>query len=107
MRQWEKATWAAGRTEREVIQQVGRLLAQRILQLTRPGDAVWILAGKGHNGDDARAAQPHLVDRDVRLMNIDEPRHGLAEFSQSFQKPGVRRARWVVDALFGIGLDRA
>src|SRR5271165_5775803 len=42
MRQWEEATWAAGRTPHEVIGQVGRLLAQRILQLTRPSDAVWI-----------------------------------------------------------------
>ena len=63
MRQWEKATWASGRTEHEVIQQVGCLLAQRILELTRPGDTIWILAGRGHNGDDARAAQPHLSDR--------------------------------------------
>jgi NAD(P)H-hydrate epimerase len=107
MRQWEKATWAAGKTEHEVIQQVGRLLAQRILQLTRPGDAVWILAGKGHNGDDARAAQPHLSDRNVLLMNVDEPLQGLAEFAQRLPTHGVRRVRWIVDALFGIGLNRA
>ena len=44
MRQWEKATWAAGKTEQEVIQQVGRLLARRILELSRPGDSIWIIA---------------------------------------------------------------
>jgi NAD(P)H-hydrate epimerase len=106
MRQWEKATWAAGKTEQEVIQQVGRLVARRVLELTRPGDAVWIIAGKGHNGDDARAAQPHLPDRHVLLSNIDDPRQGLAEFSQRLQTHGIPRARWIVDALFGIGLNR-
>jgi ADP-dependent NAD(P)H-hydrate dehydratase / NAD(P)H-hydrate epimerase len=106
MRQWEKATWAAGQSEQNVIQQVGRLLAQRLLQLTRPGDDIWLLAGPGHNGDDARAAQPHLQDRHVLLTNIDDPRPGLAEFSQRLQTHGPRRARWIVDALFGIGLNR-
>ncbi len=106
MRQWEQATWAAGRTEHEVIQQVGRLLAQRILQLTRPSDAIWIIAGKGHNGDDGRAAQPHLLDRNVLLTNIDDPRQGVAEFSQRLHTQGFRRVRWIVDALFGIGLNR-
>jgi ADP-dependent NAD(P)H-hydrate dehydratase / NAD(P)H-hydrate epimerase len=106
MREWEKATWAAGRTEHEVIQQVGRVLARRLLQLTQPGDAIWIIAGRGHNGDDARAAQPHLLDRTVLLTNIHDPRHGLAEFSQRLQSHGLRRPRWIVDALFGIGLNR-
>jgi hydroxyethylthiazole kinase-like uncharacterized protein yjeF len=107
MRQWEKATWAAGKTEQEVIQQVGRLLAHRILQLTRPGDAIWIIAGKGHNGDDARAAQLHLAERNVLRTDIDDPRQGLAEFSQNLHKPSFCRARWIVDALFGTGLNRA
>jgi len=106
MRQWEQATWAAGKTEHEVIQQVGRLLALRILQLTSAGDAIWIIAGKGHNGDDARAAQPHLSERNVFLTNVDNPQQGLAEFSQRLQTQGPRRVRWVVDALFGIGLNR-
>jgi hydroxyethylthiazole kinase-like uncharacterized protein yjeF len=106
MRQWEEATWASGKTEHEVIQQVGRLLAQRILRLTRPGDFIWIMAGKGHNGDDGRAIQPHLAHRHVLLTNIDDPRQGLAEFSQRLQNQGLRRARWIVDALFGIGLNR-
>ncbi len=106
MRRWEQATWAAGRSEQQVIQLVGRLLALRILQLTRPGDAVWIMAGKGHNGDDARAAQPHLVDRNVLLTNIEDPRQGLAEFSQRLHTQGLHRVRWIVDALFGIGLNR-
>ncbi len=106
MRQWEQATWATGKTEHEVIQQVGRLLAHRILQLTHPGDAIWIIAGKGHNGDDARAAQAHLTERNVLLTNIEDPRQGLAEFSQRLHTQGLRRVKWIVDALFGIGLNR-
>jgi NAD(P)H-hydrate epimerase len=106
MRQWEKATWAAGRTEQEVIQEVGRVLAQRLLELSQPGDAIWILAGKGHNGDDAKAAVPHLRERDVVLVNVDDPLRGLAEFSEKLKTSGARKPRWIVDALFGIGLNR-
>ena len=52
MREWEETTWATGVTEQSVIQQVGQLLARRILALTRPGDSILLLAGKGHNGRD-------------------------------------------------------
>ncbi len=106
MRQWENATWAAGKTGHEVIQQVGRLLARRLLELTRPGDAIWILAGNGHNGDDARAAQPHLLDRNVLLTNINDPSQGLTGFLQSLNSASIPPARWILDALFGIGLNR-
>ena len=57
MRDWEQATWAAGQTEAEVIRRVGSCVAQRALQLTQPGDLYLILAGKGHNGEDARCAR--------------------------------------------------
>ncbi len=107
MRQWEKAAWAAGQSEQEVIQQVGRLLARRLLELTRPGDAIWIIAGTGHNGDDARAAQPHLLERNVLLMNVSDPAQGLAEFSRRLQTHGFTRVRWIVDGLFGLGLNRS
>jgi NAD(P)H-hydrate epimerase len=106
MREWEKAAWAAGQSEHQVIQQVGRLLARRLLELTRPGDAIWIIAGTGHNGDDARAAQPHLLERNVLLMNVTDPAQGLTEFSHRLQTRGVARVRWIVDALFGLGLNR-
>ena len=57
MREWEQATWAAGQPQAEVIRRVGQIVARRTLQLTRPGDSILILAGKGHNGDDARLAE--------------------------------------------------
>jgi len=73
MRDWERATWATGKTEAEVIAQVGRIVARRALELTRPGEPILILAGKGHNGEDARQTQPHLAGREVRLLNVVDP----------------------------------
>jgi len=106
MRQWESATWAAGKTAADVIQQVGCLLARRLMELSRPGDAIWLLAGKGHNGDDVRAAQPHLSNRNVLLLNISDPRDGLTQFSKNLQSRAGHPPQWIVDGLFGIGLNR-
>jgi NAD(P)H-hydrate epimerase len=102
MRKWEKATWAAGRNEAEVISRVGHLVTARARQMTRPGDLIVVLAGKGHNGDDARHASQNLTDREVSLINIAEPSAGLDEFrSQLSLQPTL-----LIDGLFGIGLDR-
>jgi NAD(P)H-hydrate epimerase len=106
MRQWEKASWEAGLSAEAVIQEVGRLVARRVLQLTEPGDAVWILAGKGHNGDDARAVAPHLAERDALVIDAADPVRGLAEFSRHLNACGPLQPRWLIDGLFGIGLDR-
>ncbi len=81
MREWEKATWAAGQTEAEVIRRVGDKIAQLALRLTRPGDAILILAGKGHNGDDARAAREPLRDRRVESARRDRPANGTGGIS--------------------------
>jgi NAD(P)H-hydrate epimerase len=106
MRQWESASWAAGKTAGAVIQEVGRILARRILELTNPGDTIWILAGKGHNGDDARAIPPHLSARDALLIDASDPGRGLAEFSRRLQTRSANQPRWIIDGLFGIGLNR-
>ncbi len=37
MRQWEEASWLAGRRQEEVIAQVGKVLARRVQELTKPG----------------------------------------------------------------------
>ena len=102
MREWEEATWAAGRTEAEVIGRVGRAVAECARRLSRPGDTVLILAGKGHNGDDARAARPHLGDRAVALLNVADPKAALARLDTAL----ARKPALVIDALFGIGLRR-
>jgi hydroxyethylthiazole kinase-like uncharacterized protein yjeF len=119
MREWERATWATGQTEAEVIRRVGKKIAERALQLTRPGDAILILAGKGHNGDDARATRKHLRDRRVKVLDVTEPVTALAEFVErsagvppvyDIPFPEIERPETpptlIIDGLFGIGLDR-
>ena len=102
MRQWEKATWAAGKTEDEVINRVGEIVKKRALELTRPGDLILILAGKGHNGDDARQAHKHLAGRRAELLDITDPAAAMAELSASL----ARRPALIVDGIFGIGINR-
>lgn len=102
MRKWEKASWAAGRNEVEVISRVGHLVTARARQMTRPGDLIVVLAGKGHNGDDARHTSQNLNDREVYLLNVSDPKAALEEFrSQLSLEPAL-----IIDGMFGIGLDR-
>jgi len=102
MRDWEKATWASGQTESEVIRRVGKAVAGRALSLTQPGDLVLILAGKGHNGADARNAREHLVDRRVEVLEVTDPAADIENLGHQLSlAPGL-----VIDGLFGIGLNR-
>lgn len=102
MREWEQASWAAGRNEADVIRRVGETVARRALQLTRSGDVILLLAGKGHNGDDVRAAQNPLAGRRVMLLDVSDPENQLAALEQAL----AARPALIVDGLFGIGLDR-
>jgi len=102
MRDWERASWAAGQTEAEVIRRVGQKIATRAHELTRPGDTILILAGKGHNGDDARAAQEFLSERKIVLLNATDPNAALEEFRRITGVPPAL----LIDGLFGIGLNR-
>lgn len=104
MREWEDATWQTGVTEQEVIARVGKTVASRALQLTKPSDAVVVLAGKGHNGDDARAAIPHLPDRRIISIDASDPKAALENFSGSCNSPP--KPKLILDGLFGIGLSR-
>jgi NAD(P)H-hydrate epimerase len=102
MREWEKATWIIGRTEAEVIGQVAEIIGRRAHALTRVGDGVLILAGKGHNGDDARMAQAHLPEREVQVLTVEDPAAALRELAALLEQgPAL-----LVDGLFGIGLNR-
>lgn len=101
-RDWERATWASGQTEAEVIRRVGQAIATRALQLTQPADRLLLLAGKGHNGDDVRAALPYLADRHCTLLEVATPATDLAPLSSALANgPAL-----VIDGLFGIGLNR-
>jgi ADP-dependent NAD(P)H-hydrate dehydratase / NAD(P)H-hydrate epimerase len=102
MRDWEQATWAAGQQEAEVIRRVGRCVARRALKLTQGGDSILILAGRGHNGDDARCAREHLSERQVEVFDVTESAADLGKLDVLL----ASRPALVVDGLFGIGLDR-
>ena len=103
MRAWERATWAAGQTEAEIIRRVGKRIARRARKLTRAGDMILILAGKGHNGNDARAAQNYLDGRKIKLLEMLTRRQMTCQDSKlrCAQKPAL-----IIDGIFGIGLNR-
>jgi hydroxyethylthiazole kinase-like uncharacterized protein yjeF len=102
MRDWEQATWAAGQQEAEVIRRVGRCVGRQALQLTQPGELILILAGRGHNGDDARCAREHLPDRQIEVFDVTDPAAALPRLEALL----ATRPALVVDGLFGIGLNR-
>lgn len=102
MRDWEKATWTTGQTEAEVIRRVGKCVAEHALRLTRPDDLIVILAGQGHNGEDARCAVDHLAQRRVDLLDVKDPG---ADFSKLDAILSLHPAL-VIDGLFGIGINR-
>lgn len=99
MREWEQATWAAGVSKDSVMRRAGVAVARVALRMTRPGAQVLVLAGKGHNGDDARFAAEGMSDRKVRVLNVTDPAAAVVEVK------GFSGAL-IVDGLFGIGLSR-
>ena len=102
MRQWENATWATGQTEADVIRRVGKKIAKRARKLTRSGDLILILAGKGNNGNDARATQEFLSERKIEMLDVAAPESDLQKLGMVLQqKPAL-----IIDGLFGIGLNR-
>lgn len=102
MRDWESATWRTGQTEQAVIARVGSVIARRVKELFPEETRVLIIVGKGNNGNDARQACPHLGDFEVELLEVNDPGKQLADLKKSLaQQPGL-----IIDALFGIGLNR-
>ena len=80
MREWEKATWAAKRTPAQVISRVGHIVTSRAKQLTRPGDLIVILAGKGHETYQV------LKDRTIPFDDRNVAREVLKGYG--YRKPG-------------------
>src|SRR5215831_12999286 len=102
MREWEQATWVTGQTEGEVIRRVGKAVAQWANRLTSTGDLILILAGKGHNGEDARCAREHLGERRVDVLEVADPATDLPKLEALISLGPVL----IIDGLFGIGLNR-
>ena len=102
MRVWEQATWATGVTEGDVIDRAGLAVAQLALRLTQSGDPILVLAGKGHNGDDALAAAKRLGDRAVSTFKVADPAADLPQFGTCL----AAGPTLIIDGLFGIGLKR-
>lgn len=103
MREWEQASWSAGRVETDVIGRVGELVAKRARTMVRPGGRVLVLAGKGHNGDDARAAARHLPrECGVYVRNVTGAASEISEALAALEQ----RPALIIDGLFGIGLNR-
>jgi NAD(P)H-hydrate epimerase len=102
MREWEAATWATGQTEAEVIRRAGQRVAGCAQRLTREGDSILLLAGKGHNGDDVRAAKELFSNRKIKILDLRSPETDLPALESALkEKPAL-----VVDGIFGIGLNR-
>lgn len=100
MRAWEGKTWEAGITEKSVIGRVGKAVAETALSLT--DGRILLLAGKGHNGDDVRAAVSKLPGPRTRCLTIKDPEQGAQDFARAL----AWNPTLLVDGLFGIGLNR-
>ncbi len=103
MRAWEQASWAAGRSEEAVIRAAGRAVAEVAQRLVGAKAPMLVLAGKGHNGDDARFAAEGLAADRVRVMNVTDPVAAAVELRGLI---GTKTPGLIIDGLFGIGLNR-
>ncbi len=105
MRAWEKATWAAGRRESDVIARVGEAVARKVREMVPSGSRVLLLAGKGNNGSDVRASGRSLSAAGgclMELLDVTDPSVTQPELERVLEA----RPALVVDGLFGIGLNR-
>lgn len=102
MREWEKVTWASGIKEAEVMRRAGQAVARFAERLTRPGDSILFLAGKGHNGDDTAYAHDLIEGRKRTLLRVIDPELDARALLAQLETPHAL----VVDGLFGIGLNR-
>jgi NAD(P)H-hydrate repair Nnr-like enzyme with NAD(P)H-hydrate epimerase domain len=102
MREWEKVTWASGIKEEGVMRRAGQAVARLAERVTRPGDSVLFLAGKGHTGDDTALAYDLLEGRKRKLLRVIDPELDAKGLLAELKEPHAL----LVDGLFGIGLNR-
>ena len=102
MREWEKVTWASGVLEDAVMRHAGAAVASVAERLTQPDDLILVLAGKGHNGDDAAYGSEFIRNRRCELIRVIDPEVSSKEIAARLQ----HHPALIVDGLFGIGLNR-
>jgi len=102
MREWEKVTWASGQSEEAVMRRAGDAVARQAERMTKRGERIIVLAGKGHNGDDARFAAEGTRERKVEVVRVLDPEAVAAEIP----KLVATNPALFIDGLFGIGLNR-
>lgn len=68
MREWENQTFASGIDEEGVMRKAGKAVAECVLSLTKSGDHVLVLAGKGKNGEDAVYSAEYMPDRIITIL---------------------------------------
>lgn len=117
----ESRVFAAGMPVAALMEKVAGLIARRVIawQPIEQGRRVGVLAGPGHNGGDALvvARELHLRGYWVAVYLPFERRKELtdrhAQYATSLGIPvsadlePVLAADWIVDGLFGFGLERA
>lgn len=122
MRQIEERVFAAGMPVAALMEKVGGLLAQRILELVRRDPHLQptfgVLVGPGHNGADALvvARELYLQGCVVEIFCPFSQRKDLTEqharYCQHLGIPFVEAVdalatcQWLLDGLFGFGLER-
>ncbi|MBL9128660.1 MAG: NAD(P)H-hydrate dehydratase [Verrucomicrobiales bacterium] len=106
MRAWEARTWAAGVDQAAVIRRAGLGVAGVAAAMASARAPVLILAGHGHNGDDAEVAGGALEGRAVTSCRLRAP-ESFAEARDWLARHRGRMDALVVDGMFGIGLNRA
>ena len=102
MREWENATWAAGIEEEPVMRKAGKAVADCVLSLTKEGDEVLVVVGKGKNGGDAVYASEYMPERKVQILNVTSADHE----KEAVRIIGEFKGAALIDGLFGIGLNR-
>ncbi|MGC8744295.1 MAG: NAD(P)H-hydrate dehydratase [Verrucomicrobiia bacterium] len=102
VREWEESSWAAGISQQEVIRNAGRRVAFYAEKMTDIGDKILVIAGKGHNGDDAIQASEQIAQREIKVIRITDPATDIVSLKSALNED----LSLVIDGLFGIGLNR-
>ena len=63
--------------------------------------------GQGQQRRGRPATRPHLAGRGFILIDVVDPKAATAKLAEKLKPNGGRRPGWIVDGLFGIGLDRS